>query len=251
MMEHEFDKIELLSYFTGDITGGKRGAMERHIASCGQCRAYLASLESEKAAFLQAHPFEETAARWNTRQAGRRVFFRHRQVYALAASLILFLGAGYLFMAGRTETGYRIKGETNLKIFVKNHAGDIEKRGRQEYFTGEKIQFLYSCGAKNNFALISMDTTGAVSIYFPQSEDSSLALERGRDIPLPNSIALDEYAGRELFMGIFSEKQFFVPQLVERLKTSFGRSHSIDSIGIAEKDFITVTYSLTVQQGKR
>jgi hypothetical protein len=251
-MEHEFDKIELLSYFTGDGSTAVRSAMERHIASCEQCRVYLASLESEKAAFLHAHPFEETAARLNAPPPmGRRLFFRHRQAYALAASLVLFLGAGYLYLTGRTEPGYRIKGETNLKIFVKNHEGDIEKRGRQEYFTGEKIQFLYSCGAKNNFALISMDTTGAITTYFPQAQDSSLALERGQDIPLPNSIALDEYTGRELFMGIFSEKRFFVPHLVERLKASFERSHSIDSIGIAEKDFITVTISLTVQQGKR
>ena len=250
-MEHEFDKIELLSYFTGDITGGKRGAMERHIASCGQCRAFLASLESEKAAFLHAHPFEETASLWNTQQTNRRLFFGRRQAYALAASLVLFLGAGYLYLMSRPEPGYRIKGETNLKIFVKNREGDIEKRGRQEYFTGEKIQFLYSCGAKNNFALISMDTTGAVTTYFPQAADSALALERGQDIPLPNSIALDEYTGRELFMGIFSEKRFFVPELVERLKTSFERAHSIDSIAIGEKDFVTVTYSLFVQQGKR
>jgi hypothetical protein len=250
-MEHEFDKIELLSYFTGDGSAAKRGAIARHVASCGQCRACLASLESEKAAFLQVHPFEQTAARLNAQQTGRRLFFRHRQVYALAASMLLFLGAGYLYMAGRIEPGYRIKGETNLKIFVKNHEGDIEKRGRQEYFTGEKIQFLYSCGAKNNFALISMDTTGAITTYFPATQDSSLALDRGQDIPLPNSIMLDEYTGRELFMGIFSEKRFFVPHLVERLKASFDRSHSIDSIGIAGTDFTTVTYSLFVQQGKR
>jgi hypothetical protein len=249
-MEHEFDKLELLSYEAGDCAQEKQDAIARHLASCGQCRAYLASLESEKAAFLQAHPFEETAARWNASQTSRWLFFSSRHVYALAATLVLFLGAGYLYMAGKTETGYRIKGETNLKIFVKNHGGDIEKRGRQEYFTGEKIQFLYSCGAKNNFALISMDTTGSATTYFPQAQDSSLALERGQDIPLPNSIALDEYTGRELFMGIFSEKRFFVPHLVERLKASFEKSHAIDSIGIDEKDLITVTFTLTVQQGK-
>jgi hypothetical protein len=250
-MEHQFDKLELLSYAAGDCAPDKRKAIEGHIASCEQCRAYLASLKSEKAAFLQAHSFEATAARQNTQQTSRRLFFRYRQVYALAASLVLFFGAGYLYLMSRAEPGYRIKGETNLKIFVKNLGGDIEKRGTQEYFTGEKIQFLYSCGAKNNFALISMDTTGAVVTYFPMAHDSSLALERGQDIPLPNSIALDEYTGRELFMGVFSEKRFFVPHLVEKLKASFEKSHAIDSIGIIEKDFFTVTFSLTVQQGKR
>jgi hypothetical protein len=250
-MEHQFDKLELLSYAAGDCAPDKRKAIEGHVATCEQCRAYLSSIEAEKAAFLVAHPLDETLAQASKKEKKKILFFRSRQVYALAASLVLFLGAGYLYLLGRTEPSYRIKGETNLKIFVKNHAGDIEKRGTQEYFTGEKIQFLYSCGAKNNFALISMDTTGAVVTYFPMAHDSSLALERGQDIPLPNSIALDEYTGRELFMGVFSEKRFFVPHLVEKLKASFEKSHAIDSIGINQKDFFTVTFSLTVQQGKR
>lgn len=250
-MEHQFDKLELLSYAAGDCAPDKHSAIERHVATCEQCRAYLSSVDAEKAAFLSSHPFTGALVQGRRNVEKKILFFSHRQVYALAASLVLFLGASYMYLISRPEPGYRIKGETNLKIFVKNHEGDIEKRGRQEYFTDEKIQFLYSCGVKNNFALISMDTTGAVTTYFPQSQDSSLALERGQDIPLPNSIALDEYTGRELFMGIFSEKRFFVPHLVERLKASFERSHSIDSIGIAEKDFVTVTYSLTVQQGKR
>jgi hypothetical protein len=250
-MEHEFDKIELLSYFAGDITGEKRAAMERHIASCGQCRGYLASLESEKAAFLQAHPFDAAAAGLPARQKGRLLHFTRRQVYALAASLILVAGAGSLYLMGRPGPGYRIKGETTLKLFVKNLEGGVEKRGGREYFTGEKIQFLYSCGAKNNFSLVSMDTLGAVTVYYPQSGDSSLALERGQDVPLPNSIALDEYTGRELFMGIFSERPFLVPQIVEKLKASFQQFHSIDSAGIAGNEFAVVSYMLSVRQEKR
>ncbi|HUI91216.1 MAG TPA: hypothetical protein VLX68_03110 [Chitinivibrionales bacterium] len=250
-MEHEFDKIELLSYFAGDLPAAKRDAIKRHVASCEQCAGYLASQESEKAAFLREQPFETTAARSSVRHTGKLLLYTRRQAYALAASLILLVGASYLFLSSRPEPGYRIKGETALKLFVKNREGGVEKRAGREYFTGEKIQFLYSCGAKNNFALVSMDTAGAVTVYYPQSRDSSLSLERGQDLPLPNSIALDEYTGRELFIGIFSERPFFVPRLVEKLKISFDRRHSIDSTAIDDKEFTAVPYLLSIQREKR
>jgi hypothetical protein len=244
-MEHQFDKLELLSYHAGDVAAEKKAAMDRHVASCMQCRQYLASLDAEKSAFLAAHPFAQTAAQWNSKP-GKRLVFVPRQVYALAASLILCLGAGYLYIKSMPEPGYRIKGETTLKVFVKNLKGDIEKRSTQNYVTGEKIQFLYSCGPKNQFALFSLDTAGGISTYFPASGDTSLSLERGQDIPLPNSIALDEYTGREVFIGVFSEKPFLASRVLEQLKASFAASRSIDFIALDRKDLSTVSILLTV-----
>jgi hypothetical protein len=250
-MNHKFDKIDLLSFYTGDGNAAKRNAIEIHLGSCEHCRAYLASLDTEKTAFLSAHPFEEATAQRTIKRENRPLFFGYRQTYALAATLVLFLGAGYLFIAGRAMPQNRIKGETSLKIFVKNLQGDIEKRGTKTYLPGEKIQFLYSCAEKNNFALMSIDTTGAITTYFPQSQDSSLTLERGQDIPLPNSIVLDEYTGKESFIGIFSLERFYLPDMQARLKASFITSRSLDSISLATKTISAVSHILSIQREKR
>jgi hypothetical protein len=250
--DHAYDKIDLLSYFTGDASDEKRKAIEAHVALCASCSRHLAVLESEKSAFLKAHPFETTMA-LPPRRTGRRVLpFVRRRYYALAASLMLFVCAGYLFMSSRTGPDYRIKGGTvGLKAFVLNHSGAIEKRGERVYYTGEKIQFLYSCAEENRLILMGLDTTGAITTYFPSSQDSSTTLERGADLPLPNSIVLDEYTGRELFLAIFSKKTLSVPDMRQRLSARFAGTHSIDSIDINENGAVTVRYFCTILGGGR
>jgi hypothetical protein len=250
--DHAYDKTDLLSYFTGDARDEKRMAIEAHVASCASCRQYLAGLESEKSAFLETHPFETTVTLPSS-QASRRVLpFVRRQYYALAASLMLFVAAGYLFMSSRTGPDYRIKGETvGLKAFVQNLSGTIEKRGDRVYYSGEKIQFLYSCAEENRLILMGLDTAGTITTYFPSSQDSSITLERGADIPRPNSIVLDEYTGRELFLAIFSKKPLSVPDMRQRLASLFARTHSIDSVDIKENGAAMVRYFCTVAMGGR
>ncbi len=246
---HPYGKTDLLSFFTGDISEEKRRAIDLHVASCESCRKYLLGLESEKSAYLASHPFETTITLPH-RQGQRRILaFMPRRYYALAASLVLFIASGYLFMHGKALTENRIKGETGLKVFVQNRAGAIEKRRERTYYTGEKIQFLYSCGAENRFMLLGVDTTCAITTYYPTAGDSSCHLERGADIPLPNSIVLDEYTGREVFLALFSKKPLSVQELKERISDLFARTHSIDSVDIKDNNVIAVRYQVTVLPG--
>ncbi len=248
MEKHQFNKIDLLSYFTGDTGDAKKRAITRHIGSCGKCRSYLASIEAEKAAFLATHPFEAAASLHDRKPAQRILFFQRRSVCALAASLVLLVGAGSLYLATREEPGTRIKGDTSLTILVKDRHGDIEKRAGREYFTGEKIQFVYSCGADNHFALVGIDTAGGVTTYFPPSGDSSMVLDKGRDIPLPNSIALDNYTGPELFAGVFSDRRFSLSDVRRRIGSSLDKSSLPDTLRLGG-GFVTVPHLLTIKQG--
>jgi hypothetical protein len=247
---HPFDKTDLLSYFTGSMSDGTRRSIEAHASSCESCRNYLASLASEKSAFLESHPFETSMMRQPLRAPGRVLPFVPRRYYALAATLVLFVAAaGYLSIAGRFAQQTRIKGETGLKAFVQNRSGSIEKRRERIYYTGEKIQFLYSCAEENRLILMGMDTTGAVTCYYPATGDSSCILERGADIPLPNSIILDEYTGRELFLAVFSKNPLYVPEVRQRAVESFAVHRSIDSIDVKENGIVVVPYLITVLAG--
>jgi hypothetical protein len=244
---HPFDKTDLLSYFTGDGSEEKCRAISTHISSCESCRRYLADLESEKSTFLASHPFETTIAP-SSRPAGGRLlrFSRYRQ-YALAATLALCIsGAAYLYRSTLTGGEIRIKGETGLKAFVQTSAGAIEKRSSHVYFAGEKIQFLYSCGEQNRFMLLGMDTSGVITTYYPATGDSSIVVERGADMPLPNSIALDQYTGRELFFAVFSKRPLYVPDVRAQCAAQFAKTGSIDSIVIREDGVSPVVYPITV-----
>jgi hypothetical protein len=250
-MEHPFDKVDLLSYVTKSCGETKHHSIAAHLTSCASCRAYVENLERGKTAFLSALPFETTIALPERPVVKPAVLFFGRPLYALAASLVLFVGAGFLYMAGTRHGENRIKGETGLKVFVQNRAGAIEKREPRVYYTGEKIQFLYSCGADNRFILLSLDTTGAVTTYYPSEKagDSSCALESGRDIPLPNSIVLDEYTGRELFIGLFSKKAFPVAAIKRRIAKMFAAARDLDSLDLKAIDATVITCACTVLQG--
>jgi hypothetical protein len=248
MTGHAFDKTDLLTYFTGGMSDEKRRSIDAHVSSCESCRAYLSALASEKSAFLALHSFETTIPR----QAPRRVLpFIQRRYFALAATFMLFVAAGYLSLTGRFVQENRIKGETSLKAFVLNRSGAIEKRRERVYYTGEKIQFLYSCAEANRLILIGIDTTGAITRFYPAIGDSSCVLERGADIPLPNSIVLDEYTGREIFLAVFSKKPLDVGEVKQRIAASFAASRSIDSIDVNENGAVVVTYPVTVLSGGR
>jgi hypothetical protein len=249
MTDHTFSTTDLLSYFTGDLREEKRRAIEAHVASCASCRRFLVNLESEKSAFLADHPFDATVTLPKRQEPHRMLPFLRHQYYALAASLVLFVAAGYLYLASRPGTENRIKGDVGLKAFVQNSTGNIEKRRDRIYHTGEKIQFLYSCAVENRFVLLGIDTTGAITTYYPTAGDSSCTLERGADIPLPNSIVLDEYTGREAFLAVFSKKPLFVPEVKERLAALFARTRSIDSIDVKGNDAFAVNYVITVLPG--
>jgi hypothetical protein len=250
-MEHPFDKTDLLSYVTGSCSGIQHRSIAAHVASCASCKAYVESIETQKNSFLSAHPFETTITLPDRLAVTPAVPFFWRPLYALAASLVIFAGAGLLYLAGSRQGENRIKGETGLKVFVQNRAGNIEKREPKVFYTGEKIQFLYSCGADNRFILLSLDTTGAVTTYYPSAEaaDSSCALESGRDIPLPNSIVLDEYAGRELFVGLFSKKALHVAAIKQRVAEAFTAAHHVDSLDLKTIDATVITCACTVLKG--
>ena len=216
MKNHIFNKIQLTSYFVADVDNDLSLKISGTSEVCASCRDYVNNLKNEKIVFLQTLPYNEIALPQKDAQNTRLVFHKTPKFYSLAASLLVFIAAGYFFLQ-HTEPASRIKGEEGLKLFVKNGNGAVEKRGEQRYFPGEKVQFLYSCGSQNKFMLLSVDTSGTISQYYPAQGDSSIALEPGQDAPLPHSILLDKYIGKESYR-IFSEKPLNCPSIKKIVK---------------------------------
>jgi hypothetical protein len=250
MKNHIFNKIQLISYYAGDVDNALSKKISDHLKICPSCSDFVKKLETEKAVFLQTHPFSEISLSQKTVQERRLLFHGMPKIYSLAASFLVFITAGY-FLMQHTEPGSRIKGEAGLKLFVKNGNGTIEKRAEQRYFPGEKIQFLYSCGGQNKFMLLSVDTSGTISKYYPSQGDSSVTLEPGQDLPLPHSILLDRYVGKELFIGIFSEKPMNCPAIKNAIKASFDQKRSLDSISGFPAKCGVISYVLSVETGAR
>ncbi len=251
METHEFDKIDLLSFATGGCIEAEAKRIAAHVLTCAPCRSYVESFRSENAAFVRSHPFEETARTVASASVRRLIPFRMRSIYGIAASIVIAFTTGYMLHSQQPLQSMRTKGSVGLAVYVKNARGEIEKRKEQVYVAGERIQFLYSCDTRNKFMLLSVDTSAAVTRYYPVTGDSSVALEPGQDIPLPHSILLDDYAGKEVFFGVFSENKVPAASVQDSLTADFARTNNLDSIGIALKDAAIWKLPIIVLKGTR
>lgn len=245
-MTHCIDKLELISYCSGDCSEERTAQIEKHVAGCVSCRGYLKQLEEERRRFLTAHPFESMPPA----KQNRIVPFPSARAFALAASIAFLAIGGYVLNALYPATGtHRIKGDTGISLYVKATDGTIESRENHVYHPGERIQITYSCGERNHLILLSIDQEGRISTYYPVDGDTSLVLEKGRGIPLPNSIELDSYLGNELYIAAFSESALSLPDVVAKVRAAYDRAGALSGMQIAlRSDTAVRTLMITKQE---
>ena len=230
MAEHEIDKFELVSYFVGDCDDETRARVTEHLKSCLECNRKLEQLKKERAEFLQAHPFESLGARARAKQ--KSIASQFAPVYALAAMLALVVGLSLVLRPREREDTYRMKGATGIAMFVKAGEDRAEKRTRHVYYPGEYIQIEYSCAEADKLILLSIDSAGAISMYYPTEGDTSVVVPKGQNMPLPNSILLDDYIGRELFVAVFSKQPLFLPLVLETVRSAYEENSDLTSLSI-------------------
>ena len=183
-----------------------------HLSACPACKARWSELEEDKARFEQyvlprtlaaveakARPgslFERLLGRWRILVPAATV--------AIAATLVLTVSS-------HTQT------EDEAYVGVKGGSALLEvvaQRGEKSQFqvkegtllrAKDKIRFVVNPGAARYVLIASRDGRGDVTIYFPYGGDQSAEVKPGRQ-ELPGSIELDEVAGRERLLAVFSEQ---------------------------------------------
>lgn len=207
----------MLSYVAGDLDAFTSRAIDEHLKECTLCDATIKEIKQERSNFLKQYPKPERVLQ---HAEGRVYHFRRGSVLALAASLVLLVTAGYMTFTNTGTDGFRIKGTTQVDLFVQDENGNIIKRDHNIYYPGEKIQFTYSCGEKHYFMLLSADSNKSITVYYPSDKGNSIELEPGRDLPLPNSITLDSYLGPELYLAVFSAFPLHATHITEQFAKS-------------------------------
>ncbi|MBD3344299.1 MAG: DUF4384 domain-containing protein [Chitinivibrionales bacterium] len=244
-MNNHPDKLELTAYFTHDCSETARNTLQKHCSKCPSCADYLRRLDSEKSAFLERFPSSDQNF---GRESKIRPLFP-RPLYALAASLVLLLGGYLIFQHTVSGPEYRTKGESDLAVYVKTQSGEIRERKSRIFTPGEQVQFTYTCGAKNKLILLSIDEEGKITTYYPENGAGSVELEKGQNLPLPNSIILDDYIGKELFIVVFSEKPLSVSLIRNRVVRQFSSKKDFSSIDLDLGDDTRVKKLLITKAG--
>jgi hypothetical protein len=240
------DTLTLMSYFAGDLDEITTLQVKKHVDQCPECKSALAKLNQEQTQFLERYPIPPIAN--ETLPKKRITIFNSRPLMALAATLVLVVTAGYITMNRTGKDEFRIKGDTNIDMYVQSSNGSPENRKTGLFCPGEKIQFTYSCGAYNNFVLLSSDTSGNISVYFPSSGITSIPLEPGQKLPLPNSIILDNYIGKEVYIALFSKSSINVSSITAKVKESITNGAGFDNLKISFANTIIQTVYITKRE---
>ncbi len=68
------------------------------------------------------------------------------------------------------------------------------------------LRFYYDTSSADYLYLFSVDERGRISTYYPAERSFSVPIVRGRNVPLPDGLMLDDYVGDERFYALFSAR---------------------------------------------
>lgn len=243
-MNNHFNIFDLTSFVTNDLSEEKKREIKKHIETCVECRKKIDNLVQQKTEFLNKfpNPPQTKIKKENIIHTPKSYW---QKSFAIAALFLISLTTTIIYYNQNSgssghlgQLAYGIKGDMAATIVVQNNDNTIEERANHIYHPQEKIQIKYSSAAYLNLISLSIDSAGNIYQYCPDNSDSSFIIEKGANIPLPNSITLDDYLGTELFIIVFSKHRTSVEQIKSAIKEEFNKTNNIENLNFDPgKDF--------------
>lgn len=248
-MSTHFNIFELTSFVTNDLSKEKSNAIENHISECDQCSKKVKDLVEQQSSFLKEFSEPPHVEINNIIKPSSNIW---KKSFSIAAILLFTATLSFYFYESGTghsgQLAHGIKGETSISFYVQNSDGTIEQRTDRIYYPGEKIQIKYSSLDYDYLMPLSIDTAGNIYSYLPSKKDSSFKIEKGAGVPFPNSIKLDNYLGKELFINIFSNKPLLFSEIKREISKSYMSQKSIEGLNLEEKEGIYISRNLIEKQ---
>jgi len=201
--------LQLDRFLAGELDELGARRIRQHLVDCSRCAGALEGMRAahdERLPFLRVVPLAPRARRWRRAAAAGAGI-------AAAASLLLLVQA----------PGERVKGSGfALRMYVE-HAGEVRRAGPGETVApGDAVRFAATAPAKAYVAVLSIDSAGHASVYFPLGERAE-AVEPGAEVALPLGTRLDATVGEERIVGLFCSS----PLELEPLRVQLERGISL------------------------
>lgn len=181
-------RLELARQLTGEAPptpahAAQRAELQAELQQVTVAPFDMAILQAHAARLDDPRPAPRPARRW--------------------AWLLLPLLASFALFFVRPPDENRIKGETDLDFYVLRdgevYPGDPEQPVR----SGDRIQFTYRAGQHDGLVLLSVDGTGALTVFYPPAGNAPMEVIPGERRVLQGSILLDDAPGPEVFLAFF------------------------------------------------
>jgi hypothetical protein len=196
-------RLTLHRLLHGELEG--EAGLAEHVQGCERCSAWLERTRaSERELEQEADPRRFAASVAARRQGGGG---RRLQLLAAAAVVLLAVGVTVIIWPRPPEPppgGTAIKGTSSLRIHCRRRGEVFELDPGDAVQGGDALRFEVFSDAHTHVLGLSMRPDGQVSVYAPFGGVASVPLTRGRAQVLPGSVVLDDGAGDELLVFVFS-----------------------------------------------
>jgi hypothetical protein len=194
----------------GELPADEATRVTAHLGSCASCQSVSEELAAERAAFARdaalptlaadalARAETQRASGWRAR-LWRRAFIAPLAVLA-AGTAVLLVNIGGLQPTARS------KGEFSLSPYVLHPESGVsgDRHLGEPLHPSDRLQFRYNGAQAGYLAVVAVDSTGRVSVYYPPGA-AAAAVPAGREIPLASAVELDGTLGREVIIGVRCE----------------------------------------------
>jgi hypothetical protein len=219
MSEHP-SRFTLAQWKVSDLSSAELAEIERHAEQCGDCRATLAAIErlSEE----QESRLEQRLAAFDERLEAAVARSRRRTSLVAAGTIAAAAGIALVLVLAVGTSGPRpateqpaytgLKGTMKFQVVAKRGDNQFRVDPGAELRENDALRFVVVTDRGGWVAVFSVDTRGAVSPFYPDTEPdrdpSLLRLDGAGRHELPGSIVLDDATGPEHLVVVFSPGEF-------------------------------------------
>lgn len=215
-------ELEWTRHLAGELSWLAARRLGAHVAGCPRCRAALAAMDAERAAFSADPQRRRDLARLGARPApsGSR---RRRGLWWLSglSGLAAAAAAAVLVLARRgpgSDPEWISKGGDLLAVHVQT-AGGAAPLGAT-CAAGDQLMASYASGHAY-LLLLERDGRGGIQVLLPPGGTASARLAAPRGAT-PQSFVLDEVPGQECFAAFFSDAPVDAARAAAALATGEG-----------------------------
>ena len=239
-------RLVLMQLRAGELSDDRRSAVLHHIEACEHCRASfesmrenIADFEPGRAAHLEKlMPYIALADQAIRKQRFNRI----AALTAIAAAALVLITFVLTLAPTPSEEVIAFKGELSVAVIGQRDHRQFEVHEGTRLRESDALRFVITTGSAGYLYVFSMDATGRISSYYPESPPSSnpepMRVDRPGRRELPGSVVLDEAVGQETFVIIFSPSTFKRDIAVSEWKASVqlsGKDMLVEEITILKE----------------
>jgi hypothetical protein len=192
-------------YLTDALQAQAKAGIEATLATSPADQARLEELRADSAAFLLQRPTRIVVERFEKEQRrARRWRWPLLLAPALAAVALLLIPR----LPPKDPDGpITVKGSVILALHRKAGSGSVPVSPEVPLVPGDSLRFEVKAPANGFIAVVSKDSSGAISVYYPYGSDGAAPYDATQPL-LPGAIELDATLGREDVYALHSTQPF-------------------------------------------